>query len=198
MSNLREIDDAFVDEYIITHRNKLSKPTMGGTDWRFVDIVAPAFREILEIAKPERVLEIGFNIGGSALMFLLINPELKYWSVDIQENEKSIKYLSARFRGFSFVRMNSRLIDKTMYNLPTEVDLAFVDGEHSEEGFRADMNKVLEFNPKYILCDDVLHPSHFYIHKIINEDYKDKLEVVKVFEFNQCWQGYSMALCKVK
>lgn len=198
MSNLREIDDSFVDEYIITHRNKLSKPTMGGTDWRFADIIAPAFREILEIAKPERVLEIGFNIGGSALMFLSINPELKYWSVDIQENEKSIKYLLNRFRGFSFVHMSSSRIDKKMYNLPTEIDLASIDGDHSEEGVRGDINKILEFNPKYVLFDDFKHPSHAYIEKIVTEDYKEKLDVVKVFEFNQCWNGYSMALCKVK
>ena len=198
MTNLRKIDDAFVDEYIITHRNHLSKPTMGGTDWRFADIVAPAFREILEISNPDKVLEIGFNVGGSALMFLSINPELKYWSVDIQENDKSIKYLSNKFWGFSFVRLNSRLIENTMYNLPTEVDLAFVDGDHSEKGVRIDINKVLEFNPKYVLLDDYRHPSHKYIEEIVTQEYADKLEVIKIFEFNQCWKGYSMALCKVK
>jgi hypothetical protein len=63
MIELEEIDDRFVDDYIFNHRNNLSKPTMGGTDWRFADIVAPAFSEILEISKPTFFLEIGFNIG---------------------------------------------------------------------------------------------------------------------------------------
>lgn len=198
MSNLREIDDAFVDEYILTHRNKLSKPVIGGTDWRFADIVAPAFKEILEIVDAKRVLEIGFNIGASALMFLMINPELFFWSVDIVENKKSIDYLSNRFKGFSFVKINSSLIRPEMYCFASRYDLVFVDADHGEDAVKKDIEVALQFNPRYILFDDFRHPSHLWIEAIVTEEYKDKLEVVKVFEFNQCWKGYSMALCKVK
>lgn len=107
MNNLATIDDKFVDEYIFNHRNNLSKPTVGGTDWRFADIVAPAFKEILEIATPERILEIGFNVGGSALMFLSINPNLRYDSVDIIESKKSIDFLKNTFNGFRFFHVSS-------------------------------------------------------------------------------------------
>lgn len=198
MRKLREIDDAFVDEYIFNHRNKLGKPTMGGTDWRFADIVAPAFREILGIAKPEKVLEVGFNAGASALMFLSINPKLIYSSVDVQENAKSIGYLAARFFGFNFRKINSKLINPGMVSFCSGYDLIFLDGDHSEDGVRSDIEMALAFKPKYILFDDVFHPSHFYIHKIITEDYADKLEIVKIYEFNQCWEGYSMCLAKRK
>lgn len=198
MSNLRQIDDTFIDEYIFTHRNKLSNPTMGGTDWRFADIVAPAFREVLEIAEPRQVLEIGFNIGGSALMFLKINPALIYDSIDIVENYRSVYYLKSQFHFFEFYNYNSNDISPGKNKLMQFYDLALIDGDHTEKGVRNDIEKALLFKPKYLLLDDYRHPSHKYIEEIVTHEYADKLEVVKVFEFNQCWQGYSMALCKVK
>jgi predicted O-methyltransferase YrrM len=197
MNQLTTIDDKFVDDYIFSHRNNLGKPSMGGTDWRFADIVAPSFKEILEISNPKSVLEIGFNAGCSALMFLSINPELVYDSVDIEENEKSIEYLSNRFKDFMFTQINSRLIDPVMFCFMSKYDLVFIDGDHSRDGVISDIEVSLKFNPEYVLFDDWRHPSHD-IEKIATEDYADKLEIVKVFEFNQCWQGYSMALCKVK
>lgn len=198
MNNLREIDDRFVDEYIFNHRNNLTKPTIGGTDWRFVDIVAPAFREVLEISKPERILEIGFNIGGSALLFLSINPELVYDSVDISMSEKSVDWLSKKFRGFNFTQLNSSdLIPNTEYFLG-RYHLVFIDGDHGYDAVVSDIETAIKFKPQYILLDDYKHPSHAYIETIVTEKYKDKLEVVKVYELNQCWNGYSMGLCKVK
>jgi predicted O-methyltransferase YrrM len=197
MSKLAEINDKFVDDYIFNHRNNLGKPTMGGTDWRFADIVVPAFRDVLEIAKPSSVLEIGFNAGGSALMFLMIDRALVYHSIDIYENRKSIEYLCGAFDKFHFLQLKSNRLSPRHALLEYEYDMAFIDGDHSEEGVVNDIEKSLLFNPGYILLDDYRHPSH-NIESILLEKYKDKLEVVKVFEFNQCWQGYSMALCKVK
>lgn len=195
---LNKITSLFVDGYIFDHRNNLSKPVVGGTDWRFADIVAPAFCEILEIAKPAIVLEIGFNIGGSALMFLRINPRLIYHSIDISFNKKSVDYLETEFAGFQFFNYDSKGIKPGEYSLMPCYDMVFIDGDHTEEGVRNDIEKSLLFNPDYLLFDDYRHPSHSYIEKIVTEDYKDKLEIVKIFEFNQCWQGYSLALCKVK
>lgn len=198
MSNLKEIDDAFVDEYILTHRNELSKSTIGGTDWRFADIVAPAFKEVLEIAQPKSILEVGFNKGASALMFLSIDPTLEYNSVDIEKREKSVKFLQNKFKYFWFYQNDSKYLNPESGWYKKEYDLIFLDGDHSKEGVINDIEKSLLFKPKYILLDDFRHPSHRHIETIVTEDYSDKLEVVKVFEFNQCWQGYSMALCKVK
>lgn len=197
MNQLATIDDKFVDEYIFTHRNKLGKATMGGTDWRFADIVAPSFKDILEITKANTVLEIGFNKGGSALMFLSINPTLGYDSVDIQENEKSEDYLSKRFIGFNFINIDSKKISPKIPFFLSKYDLVLVDGDHSREGVISDIETALKFDPEYILFDDVLHPSHLYIHDIIM-DSADKFDIVKLYVFNHLWDGYSMALCKVK
>lgn len=195
---LRVIDDQFIDEYIFNHRNSLSKTNVGGTDWRFVDIVAPAFKQILEITNAKSVLEIGFNIGGSALMFLSISPQLIYHSIDITTSHKSIKFLSNRFNGFKFTGVSSHHIEPRVFGLSDEYDLVFIDGDHSESAVKNDIDRALLFNPKYILFDDVLHPSHKYIYDIITVGRKDVLELVRLYEFNQCWQGYSFALCKNK
>lgn len=199
MTNLANIDDKFVDEYIFNHRNNLSKTDVGGTDWRFADIVAPAFKEILEIANPSSVMEIGFNKGSSALMFLSINPTLQYHSIDIIRREKSVEFLKKEFKHFWFVEEDSRNIKPGHGSILLEkYDMVFIDGEHSREGVINDIEKSLLFNPKYILLDDVLHGSHQYIYEIITQNYAGVLELIKLYEFNQCWKGYSMALCKVK
>lgn len=198
MSQLAEINDKFIDDYIFNHRNNLGKPTMGGTDWRFADIVAPAFREVLEIAKPTSILEIGFNAGGSALMFLSINRTVDYHSVDLVRNPESQTYLEKEFSRFWFYKSDSRTIEPKQSFLFSKYDMVFIDGDHTKEGVLSDIETALRFKPEYILLDDYRHLSHAYIEMIVTERYVDELEVVKVFEFNQCWKGYSMALCKVK
>lgn len=194
---MNKIDKQFVDEYVFNAQHNLDVPTMGGTDWRFAERIAPAFYDILEITKVDVILEIGFNVGGSALMFLSINPELNYCSIDINRSEKSIDFLEKKFEGFNFFQSDSQ--DLAIRNWHEGIaDLIFIDGDHTPEGVTSDIEISLAFKPKYILFDDVRHPSHSYIEKIITEDYKDKLEVVKMYEFNDLWEGYSMCLCKVK
>lgn len=194
---MNKIDKKFVEDYVFNAQHNLEVPKMGGTDWRFTERIAPAFYDILDITKAENILEIGFNVGGSALMFLSIKPDLAYFSVDINRSEKSIDFLAEMFLGFYFTQADSKELvvregQEGIY------DLVFIDGDHTPEGVTADINVALKYKPAYILFDDVRHPSHSYIEKIITEDYADKLEVVKMYEFNDLWEGYSMALCKVK
>lgn len=197
MRQLQDITDDFIDRYIYNHRNHLGRTSVGGTDWRFADIVAPAFKEILEIARPVSVLEIGFNMGGSALMFLSINNVLFYHSVDIVENPKSVEYLQKNFPRFMFFNEDSKGILPAKGMFFQHYNMVFIDGDHSPEGVVGDIESAIRFKPYYILFDDVKHPSHSYIENLILNEYKDKLQIVKMFEFNQCWQGYSFALCKV-
>ncbi len=184
-----------IDEYIYNAKNNLGLPHTGGTDWRCItnDVIS-AFNEVILIANPYSIMEIGFNAGASALLFLMLNPNLEYHSIDIVENGKSVAYIGTNFKGFRFYNKSSfDLPDIRMHSI---YDLVFIDGDHSEEGVKNDIEKSLLFNPKYILLDDFKHPSHSYIEKIILED--ERVEVVKVWEFNEIWLGYSMALCKVK
>lgn len=195
---MRIINKEFISEYAINAQIRLSKTEVGGTDWRFAARIAPSFLNILVITKPSSVLEIGFNVGASALMFLSIDTSLAYHSVDIVRSLQSELFLSNKFNGFKFVQADSKEIKPEQNGLLKRYDLCFIDGNHSREGVTADIESVLRFRPKYILFDDVRHPSHSYIENIITEDYKSRLDVVKMYEFNDIWQGYSMALCKVK
>lgn len=194
------IDQGFIDEYVHNAKNELDFPKMGGTDWRFTETIAPAFKEILETVKPMCVLEFGFNVGASALMFLSIVPDLRYQSVDLNDSPKSVAFLKSKFEHFNlYIHDSSTFNYKGDGIMWAQYQMVFIDANHEYEAVIADIESALNFHPEYILFDDALHPSHSYIYnEIITKVYKDKLEVVKLFEFNNIWQGYSMCLCKVK
>jgi predicted O-methyltransferase YrrM len=194
---MNKITPEFIKEYQHSVQHDLGEPHTGGTNWQHAERIAPVFYEILEIAKPETMLEIGFNAGASALLFLMIDPKIKMDSVDIIPNEKSSIFLNKEYDHYFLFIDSSRIIPDEN-NLFDYYDLIFIDGDHSEEAVIRDIRNSLKFTPKYLLFDDVRHPSHSYIERIITEDFKDKLEVVKLWEFNDIWEGYSMALCKVK
>jgi cephalosporin hydroxylase len=195
---MNKIDDDFVEQYVSDSLRHLEKPKMGGTDWRYADIIAPAFYEMLEIMNPKSMLEIGFNVGGSALMFLSIMPGLHYDSVDINECPKSARFLSTRFPNWRFFKSDSKYIRAGYDGMKEKYNSVLIDGDHTYEGVVSDLKAALSFNPEYIIFDDVRHPSHRYIESIITAVYADRLDVVRLYEFNHLWQGYSFALCKVK
>lgn len=180
------------------HYAHLGEPTTGGTRVEHIERIMPAFVEIMGITKPDSLLEIGFNAGASALLFLTIDPELILDSVDIEVNDISKKYLLSEFYFFSVIEVDSNIIGPEWDYFQLSYDLVFIDGDHSREGVKYDIETSLTFKPKYILFDDIRHPSHSYIEEIITDDYADKLELIKIYEFNDIWEGYSFGLCKVK
>lgn len=186
-----------LEKYINDAKNNLGLPHTGGTDWRVInERVAEAFYEIVSIANPSTFLEIGFNCGGSALAFLIINPLLHYDSIDIVRNEKSEEFLKKEYINWRFFNLDSRNILPGKDGLKSRYDLILIDGDHSPEGVSSDIEKSILFNPEYLLFDDVKHPSHKHIEQKIKED--SRLEIIKLWEFNEIWDGYSMAICKVK
>lgn len=194
---MNKITPEFIKSYQHSVQHDLGEPHTGGTNWQHAERIAPVFYEILEIAQPETILEIGFNAGASALLFLMIDSGIYMESIDIVDNEKSSEFLFKSY-GHLLIQINSSNIFPDEGFLESHYDLIFIDGDHSEEAVIRDIQNSLRFTPKYLLFDDVRHPSHSYIERIITEDFKDKLDVVKLWEFNDIWEGYSMALCKVK
>jgi len=195
---MNKITPEFIKAYQHGVQHDLGEPHTGGTNWQHAERIAPVFYEILEIAKPGTILEIGFNAGASALLFLMIDDDIILDSIDIVNNDKSKDYLFRNYR-HSFYVVDSAdfgaIYDNSIYG---RYDLIFIDGDHSEEAVIRDIQNSLKLTPRYLLFDDVRHPSHSYIERIITEDFKDKLDVVKLWEFNDIWEGYSMSLCKVK
>lgn len=190
-----------ITELIQSYRENsvyLGERHTGGTSVNDIERLMPAFAEVMEIANPSTMLEIGFNAGNASLIFLTIDPELILDSVDIVMNEKSAYFLWCKFPSFRIHDLDSKLIEPNVNSLYEQYDLIFIDGDHTYEGVIADIESSLKFKPKYLLFDDVRHPSHGYIEEIINVTYAEKMEMVKLWEFNDIWQGYTFALCKVK
>jgi len=127
---------------------------------------------------------------------LMIDDTIILDSVDIVDNMRSHSFLCSKYMHCFFHIDSSKITGEEW--LSSEYDLIFIDGDHSEEAVIRDIKTSLKFNPKYLLFDDVRHPSHSYIERIITQDFKEQLEVVKLWEFNDIWEGYSMALCKIK
>lgn len=194
---MNKITPEFIKAYQHSVQHDLGEPHTGGTNWQHAERIAPVFYEILEIAKPRTMLEIGFNAGASALLFLMIDDTIIHESIDIVYNSKSSGFLMNKFQHLLWI-MDSADLHPHSELLSFHYDLIFIDGDHSEKSVIRDIRNSLEFTPKYLLFDDVRHPSHSYIERIITEDFKNQLEMVKLWEFNDIWEGYSMALCKVK
>lgn len=112
-------------------------------------------RKTLEIVNPYRILEIGFNMGHSAHMFLeLCSSDVI--SCDISEKDETIeaaKILKAKYRDrFSFEwRID---IDKHNFG-PCSFDLIFIDGGHEEEDVTKDIQLAKDLGIPYLLFDDI-------------------------------------------
>ena len=155
---------------------------------------APVLKDIIDKTQSKNILEIGFNIGSSCVSWLLASPDVTVSALDLHNPEKSIEYINNKFPGrFSFFNMNSQDISSEDFKnqFKDKLDLIFIDGDHSEEMVKLDLNNSLELNPKYIIFDDVTHWSHLYIKNII--DNHPKLELIEVYEI-----GTGIALTKVK
>ena len=114
-------------------------------------------KDVVSWTNPTNILEIGFNRGSSALLFLHLS-DAKVTSIDIVDNPTSVTYLSNSFKDrFSFVLGNSFELDMKLLGT---FDLVFIDGDHEYNSVIRDLDQSLKVKPKYILFDDYEHPAH--------------------------------------
>jgi predicted O-methyltransferase YrrM len=102
--------------------------------------------------KPQKVIEIGRYKGGSTLLIAAaMNGEGEFWSIDIGEKEARLqgdetsrpfdRQLVDVCRRFG-LRVNIIVGDSRTIRIETnEVDLVFIDGDHSYEGVRNDFER---------------------------------------------------------
>ena len=104
------------------------------------------------------MLEIGFNLGYSASIWLTLLPHIHLMSVDISNKAETIAAAAAitrKFPGrFQFVCADSKTLSQSLD--PGFFGLAFIDGDHSEEGIVADIQNCLDLGIKTMLFDDFL------------------------------------------
>ena len=116
----------------------------------------PAYREIVEIVRPKKIFEIGFNIGyGAGLWLNLCDCTLT--SIDISnktETRVAALILGDQFPDkFKFLNIDSRNIRNHDFD---SFDMAFIDGDHTEDGATNDIQLCLDMGIKWLVMDDWL------------------------------------------
>jgi len=119
------------------------------------------FREIVEIAKPTSILEIGLNCGYSSALWLNMT-DAKVLSVDISDRAETLeagRILSKKFdpRFFYVISDSAVLLKNHSEDLAHYgFDLTFIDGGHLEHHVISDIELALALNIKWLAFDDIL------------------------------------------
>lgn len=117
-------------------------------------------RRIVEIVKPKRILEIGFNVGISSSVWLNL-CDASIVSVDISDRKETLvaaDMLDARYPGrFKFICSDSAAALHPIVNHTAEkFDLIFIDGGHLEHHVMADIDLAKRLGIPYLAFDDYL------------------------------------------
>jgi predicted O-methyltransferase YrrM len=112
-------------------------------------------REICRICEPKTILEIGFNVGYSASMWLNFTDAVVY-SIDISNHDNTLRAfeLIKEKHGDRFHFFN---IDSAQAGPLLEgkfFDFAFIDGDHSATGIARDLDMVRSLGILRIAMDD--------------------------------------------
>jgi predicted O-methyltransferase YrrM len=143
--------------------------------------VVEALIKISQKKKMKKILEIGFNTGWSAEIFFKIFKDISITSIEINKHSDSIKALEI----INAINKNSlfmlwedsskvyEMLKKKQNLLPeSSYDTAFIDGDHSYEGVKNDINLCMHLGIKNFIFDDALSPE---VLRAIREEKKLKL-----------------------
>lgn len=120
------------------------------------------FRHIIEgvyeTYNIDHILEIGFNIGCSASMWMEWHPEqtVKLTAVDICKHSATVpasQTVSERY-GDRFRFFGSNSLEAKPLLEGTHYDMAFIDGDHSYDAVIADTKMAIELGASVLLYDD--------------------------------------------
>jgi len=129
--------------------------------WKMIRPERICLLHLLKQFEPELALEIGTYQGGSLQLLSRYSKEV--WSIDIDSD--AALNLGELFGNVSFRSGDSSVLLPDVIREINESDkhlgLVLIDGDHSEEGVRRDINSVLQLKPKgpvAIVMHDSFHP----------------------------------------
>ena len=109
----------------------------------------------------KKILEIGFNAGHSADTFLGINPNCNLLSFDIGEHDY-VK-VAKEFIDKTYPNRHTLILGDSTKTIPkydtTKYDLIFIDGGHSYEVAKADLQNCKRFahTDTIVIMDDTIY-----------------------------------------
>ena len=151
----------------------------------------PLIQDIYAKHKVQNILEIGFNIGYSASMWLEFDPDKKshITSVDIGIHKDSVKASEAvkALHGdrFEFILCDSKKVSNQLKG--QLFDMIFIDGDHSGPGIYNDIQLAIRLQVPLILVDDwdenpdTNNPIKGVCDNMVKEN---KLSLIKVYNLN--------------
>ena len=126
--------------------------------WQDRNLFRPIIQDIYNKYNVKSILEIGFNIGYSASMWLEFDYDKKstLTSVDIGIH-KDTEAAAAAVKNlhkerFSFILSDSKKVKKQLQG--QLFDLAFIDGDHTHQGVQNDIQSCINLKIPYLLFDD--------------------------------------------
>jgi hypothetical protein len=121
-----------------------------------------ALVQLLEFVKPPVALEIGTHRGGS--LQVLAPRARSVYALDL--NPQVPEWLRGRFPNVTFLTGDSQtLLPALLREIEgrgEELGFVLVDGDHTEEGVRRDVNAVLRYTPRrqvYVALHDSFNPD---------------------------------------
>jgi len=168
--------------------------------WYSTDCIAVA-EDILQTTKAVNMLEIGFNIGYSASIWLSSGIE-KLYVIDINRHKDTEAALLATKNFYSDKLVQWWLLDSTSElakNIKfTDIDIAFIDGAHDYDAVISDIELCLATKCKWLVFDDVHYEGVNTVYPAIKH-FIDKNAIVVEKEYDMTWyQVGKVLLCKVQ
>ena len=156
--------------------------------WHDRNVFRPLIQDIYVQHSVQSILEIGFNIGHSASMWLEFDADKKstLTSVDIgihKDTEKAAAAVKNLHKDrFSFILSDSKNVKKQLKG--QIFDLAFIDGDHSRTGVASDIRLCIDLQIPLLLFDDYWTYSESNGIREVCEQFVEmkKLSLIKVYD----------------
>lgn len=147
--------------------------------------------EVVSLTNPKSILEIGFNAGHSASMWLgfsnakltsldVARPPWLTWEGGMKDSVSVIKkHFGDRFE---FYIADSQNLETRKQPYMIGHDLFFIDGAHEEAPCAHDIETAILFGAKYIFLDDYVDSSPTVIYAA--NQFKDSLKLIRRFKLD--------------